>query len=105
MAQLKCKHQVLPINFYSQFFIEIEWLEHFTTLEACRLDSQWRIYVSQMGNKQFGKMFENWKNNLNPKSGKIESANYFKSVKKALNGMDNIQGVPKKPKTIEITYC
>ena len=36
MAQLKCKHQVLPINFYSQFFIEIEWLEHFTTLEACK---------------------------------------------------------------------
>jgi hypothetical protein len=39
MAQRMCKRQVL-INFYSQFYVEIEWVKHFTTLEACRLDSQ-----------------------------------------------------------------
>jgi hypothetical protein len=36
-------HKVL-INFYSQFYMEIEWLKHFTTLQACRLDSQWHTF-------------------------------------------------------------
>jgi hypothetical protein len=43
MAQRMCKHQVL-INVYLQFHIEIEWLKHFTTLEACKLDSQWYTF-------------------------------------------------------------
>jgi hypothetical protein len=43
MAQRMCKRQVL-INFYSQFYVEIEWVKHFTTLEACRLDSQWHTF-------------------------------------------------------------
>jgi hypothetical protein len=43
MAHRMRKHQVL-IYYYSQFYIDIEWLKHFTTLEACRLDSQWHTF-------------------------------------------------------------
>ena len=56
MAQRMCKHQVL-VNFYSQFYIEIEWLKYFTILEACRLAENGIRFPN--GPQTFGQMFEN----------------------------------------------
>jgi hypothetical protein len=44
-------------TFTRNFHIEIEWLKHFTELEACRLDSQWRMFPKWQ--QTFGQMFEN----------------------------------------------
>jgi hypothetical protein len=67
MAQRMYKHQFL-INFYSQFYIEIEWLKHFTKLEACRVDSQWRTFPKWATNIDLGKC---WKIGRTFKCGKI----------------------------------
>jgi hypothetical protein len=63
------KHQVL-INFYPQFYIEIEWLKHFTTLElhveACRLAQNAIRYPNEHLGKcsKIGRTFKSqrWKN-------------------------------------------
>ena len=60
MAKRMCKDQVL-VNFYSQFYIEIEWLKHFyTTLELWKLADWLRCHTFPKWT--FGQMFENWKN-------------------------------------------
>jgi hypothetical protein len=69
LAQRLCKHQVLT-NVYSQFYIEIEWLwKNFTTLEACRMDSQWHTFSKWATNiwENVGKLVEH----LNPKGGNM----------------------------------
>ena len=53
MAQRMCKHEVL-INFYSRFYIEIEWLKHYNS-GSLQTGLTILAYGSQMGNKQLGK--------------------------------------------------
>jgi hypothetical protein len=42
------QHMRISVKFWQtftrNFHIEIEWLKHFTELQACRLDSQWRMF-------------------------------------------------------------
>jgi hypothetical protein len=56
-----CKHQVL-VNFHSLFCTEIEWLEHFTKLDVCILNSKCHTFPKWA--TSIWEMVENLKNEL-----------------------------------------